>query len=69
MGIKIFIAGTTGFSSMISRIIEEESQYEVMGFCTKKEYIQEPFLDGKPIVDEESLNSWKGGGGANNNRL
>ncbi len=58
---KVYIAGTTGFSEMISQIVTQESQYEVVGFCTKKELIREPILDGKPVVDEESLSTWDGG--------
>lgn len=58
---KIFVAGTTGFSIMVSHIVAEEAQYEIEGFCTKKELIQESFLDGKPVVDENDLISWEGG--------
>lgn len=59
MGIKeIIIAGTTGFSVMIKKMVEQESVFKVIGFTTKRELIKQNVIDNCPVFPEEELNNY-----------
>ena len=54
---RIVIAGTTGFSVMIKRLIEKDNAFKVIGFTTQKNFIKDNIIDGCPVYPEEELHS------------